>query len=404
MLRAQSIRLGDVIRVKHGFAFSGKEFSDDLNFPTLITPGNFAVGGGFQEAKPKTFSGDFPKEYELQSGDLVITMTDLSKAGDTLGLPAVVPNGRRYLHNQRIGLVEVTESNLVDKKFLAYYLRTPLYRSHILGTASGSTVRHTSPSRIEAFNAVLPTLTEQKAIAAVLGALDDKIAANTKLARTSDELAGTLFRRALLSSTYSDKTFDDIAQVSGGGTPSTKNPEFWDGEIAWATPTDVTALVGPYLESTSRTISEAGLDACASGLYPPGSILMTSRATIGAFALAQVPTAVNQGFIVVQPNDPSLHFWIFHEMRSRVDEFISLANGATFLELSRGNFKKFKVRKAAPEVMTDFNDVAADLHSRARAALRENDVLSATRDALLPPLMSGKLRVKDAEKIVEGAV
>lgn len=131
---------------------------------------------------------------------------------------------------------------------------------------------------------------------------------------------------------------------------------------------------------------------------------MTSRATIGAFALAQVPTAVNQGFIVVQPNEPSLHFWLFHEMRSRVDEFVSLANGATFLELSRGNFKKFKVRKATPEIMAGFNETAAALHGSARAALLENASLAATRDALLPQLMSGKLRVKDAEKVLEDSL
>lgn len=404
MSKPQSIRLGDILRVKHGFAFPGKEFSEDLNFPTLLTPGNFAVGGGFREAKSKTFSGDFPKEYELQPGDLVITMTDLSKAGDTLGLPAVVPAGRRYLHNQRIGLVEVTDPNRLSKNFLAYYLRTDLYRSYILGTASGSTVRHTSPSRIEAFDAVLPPLTEQRAIAEVLGALDDKIAANTQLAKTSDKLADSLFRHALISATYSDETFADIAKVSGGGTPSTKKPEYWDGEVPWATPTDVTALSGPYLEKTSRTISEAGLNACSSELYPAGSILMTSRATIGAFALAQVLTAVNQGFIVVQPNDPSLRFWLFHEMRSRVDEFISLANGATFLELSRGNFKKFQVRKAAPETMAAFNETAAALHNSARAALLENHSLAATRDALLPQLMSGKLQVKDAEKVLESTL
>lgn len=244
----------------------------------------------------------------------------------------------------------------------------------------------------------------REAIAEVLGALDNKIAANTKLAETADQLATSLFHNALTSAEWSDKTFADIAQVTGGGTPSTKTPEYWDGDIPWATPTDITALTGPYLESTTRTISQDGLDACASSLYPAGSILMTSRATIGAFALAQIPTAVNQGFIVVQPNSPTMDYWVFHEMRSRVDEFISMANGATFLELSRGNFKKFKVRLASEPVMTGFSVQARGLHDAARNALLENKRLAATRDALLPQLMSGKLRVKDAEALVSAAV
>jgi type I restriction enzyme S subunit len=131
---------------------------------------------------------------------------------------------------------------------------------------------------------------------------------------------------------------------------------------------------------------------------------MTSRATIGAFAIAQVPMAVNQGFIVVEPNEAALRYWLFHEMRSRVDEFISLANGATFLELSRGNFKKFTVRLADFDVMAEFGRKAESLHDAASAALRENAQLAATRDALLPQLMSGKLRVKDAEKSLAGVL
>jgi len=295
----------------------------------------------------------------------------------------------------------VCEAKVADETQYWYYALQTL---KLNGRSSGSGQPLLNQSILRSIKCESPSRSRRLAIAEVLGALDDKIAANTKLAKTSDDLAGSLFRQTLISATYSDETFADLARVSGGGTPSTKKPEYWEGEVSWATPTDVTALSGPYLEKTSRTISEAGLDACSSELYPAGSILMTSRATIGAFALAQVPTAVNQGFIVVQPNEPSLHFWLFHEMRSRVDEFVSLANGATFLELSRGNFKKFKVRKATPEIMAGFNETAAALHGSARAALLENASLAATRDALLPQLMSGKLRVKDAEKVLEDSL
>lgn len=203
---------------------------------------------------------------------------------------------------------------------------------------------------------------------------------------------------------FSQHSFGEIAAVGGGGTPRTDTPEFWDGAIPWATPTDITALAGPYLESTSRTISDEGLVSCSSPLYPAGSILMTSRATIGAFAIVQEPTAVNQGFIVVNPNDQSLQWWIFHEMSERVDEFISHANGATFLELSRGKFKQFAVRLIEDFKMKKFGDRATVLHTRGRRALVENRDLINLRDALLPMLMSGMLRVRDAEKQVEVVV
>lgn len=91
-----------------------------------------------------------------------------------------------------------------------------------------------------------PDFANQQAIAEVLGALDDKIAANTKISQTVNYLASALFRSALSNAEFSNDTFADLAQVSGGGTPSTKNPDFWDGQVPWATPTDITGLAGPY--------------------------------------------------------------------------------------------------------------------------------------------------------------
>lgn len=334
----------------------------------------------------------------------------LPKPGDLLfareapvGPIVLIPDTGNVAPGQRTMLLRPDPAR-IDSRFLFYLLASPRQQELLLSKASGSTVAHLNVADVRAFELpVLPELGQQQAIAEILGALDDKIAANAKLASTVDAITNSLFHRAVHGVALSDRTFGDIAVVSGGGTPSTKVPEYWDGDVPWATPTDVTSLEGPYLESTNRAISQAGLSACASPLYPAGSILMTSRATIGAFAIAQTPMAVNQGFIVVQPIDPGLNFWILHEMRSRVDEFISLANGATFLELSRGNFKKFKVRLADTKTMETFGHQAENLHAVARTALRENTKLAATREALLPQLMSGKLRVKDAEKDLEDA-
>lgn len=243
----------------------------------------------------------------------------------------------------------------------------------------------------------LPDIHEQRAIADVLAALDDKIAANDRVVWLSGDLSASLFAAAVREIDYGDATFNDVADVGGGGTPKTAVDDYWNGNVFWATPTDVTGLNGPYLDATARMITEDGLSACSSSLYPRGSILMTSRATIGAFAIAQVPMAVNQGFIVVNAKSPDLQWWLFHEMRSRVDEFVSYANGATFLELSRGRFKKLPVRMPAESRLAAFTAVAEPLHRSAAQAQSENHALARTRDELLPLLMAGKIRVKDAE-------
>lgn len=356
-----------------------------------------ALGGEYVYVSEDKVRNDLARNT-AESGDLVFTQRG------TLGQVALVPNGPfpLYVISQSQMRLRVDPS-IASAEYLYYACSSSQFLKQIHDNAISTGVPHINLGILSRLSVPLPELSAQQAIAEVLGALDDKIAANTKLASTADALATTQFHKAVHGVAFSDQSFGDIAMVSGGGTPSTKVLEYWDGDTPWATPTDITPLQGPYLESTNRTISQAGLSACASLLYPVGSILMTSRATIGAFALAQRPMAVNQGFIVVQPADPALNYWVFHEMRSRVDEFVSLANGATFLELSRGNFKKFKVRLAEPGVMEEFGHSAEKLHAVARTALLENAKLTETRDALLPQLMSGKLRVKDADKVLENA-
>lgn len=313
-----------------------------------------------------------------------------------------IPRDENVAPGQRTVLLR-PDPDAADTGYLYYLLSSPLQQARIASTAAGSTVAHLNVADVRSFVLpLMPRMDEQRAIAEVLGALDDKIAANTYLVNTSLQLADAQFVDAAAHSMLSDLTFADVADVGGGGTPKTKVEEYWGDEVNWATPTDVTALHGPYLRSTSRRITEAGLDNCSSALYPTGSVLMTSRATIGAFAVAQAPMAVNQGFIVVNSKGDVPQWWLFHEMRRRVPEFVSHANGATFLELSRGKFKNFHVHLAATDVMQRFAETADALHKRAAAAEAESASLAATRDALLPLLMSGKVTVRDAESIVEG--
>ena len=168
--------LGDLITIKHGFAFSGEHISKNQGKCVLVTPGNFAIGGGSKEGNAKYFHGEYPEEYVFTPGDLVVTMTDLSKTADTLGYSARIPTetGKIYLHNQRIGKV-LPKSPEAEPDFIYWVMRHCDYRDWIVNTATGSTVRHTSPSRILEYSFMLPTLGEQKAIAHILGTLDDKI-------------------------------------------------------------------------------------------------------------------------------------------------------------------------------------------------------------------------------------
>lgn len=131
---------------------------------------------------------------------------------------------------------------------------------------------------------------------------------------------------------------------------------------------------------------------------------MTSRATIGACALLGEPMAVNQGFIVLQPKDQTLQLWLYYQLLDRVDEFKAWANGATFLELPKKIFRRLPVELGSEADMDEFAAFATPLMDRVHALQLENHRLAATRDELLPLLMSGKITVKDAEKTIEEVV
>ena len=141
--------LDEVMNVKHGYAFKGDHITLEENENILLSPGNFKIGGGFKDSSFKYYTGYVPEDYIFQTGDIMVTMTDLSVAGDTLGYPAIIPRNldEKYLHNQRLGKLEFKD-NTQSTLFYYWLLRTWRYRTHVLGSATGTTVRHTSPTRI----------------------------------------------------------------------------------------------------------------------------------------------------------------------------------------------------------------------------------------------------------------
>jgi type I restriction enzyme S subunit len=131
---------------------------------------------------------------------------------------------------------------------------------------------------------------------------------------------------------------------------------------------------------------------------------MTSRATIGAFAVTQVPAATNQGFIAVRPRRPEHCWFLFEEMRSQLPEMLDRANGSTFMELSRGNFKLMELAVPDDRALEDLDAKLSPLHAKAAQLAAESAQLVRLRDALLPELLSGRIRVPEAREAVQEVV
>jgi len=212
----KSVRLGDLIRIKHGWPFKSEFFSDELTgLPIVTAVGNFRYTGGFRfhETLVKEYRDKYPAEYELKAGEILLIMTCQTEGGEILGIPATVPDdGHIYLHNQRLGKVEILFPELVDSKFLYWIFLSKEFNRELVSTASGTKIVHTSPSRIEAYQFKLPPFSEQRAIAQILGALDDKIDLNRRMNETLEAMA-----RAIFKSWFVD--FDPVRAKAEGRQP-----------------------------------------------------------------------------------------------------------------------------------------------------------------------------------------
>ena len=169
------VPLGEFFQIKHGFAFDGKFFKPSGDY-ILMTPGHFHEEGGFRDQGEKTkfFTGDIPQDYVLAKDDLVVAMTE-QKSG-LLGSAAFVPEGNRYLHNQRLGLIVDLDAKRLSKRYLFRVFNLPHLRVEVAKTSTGSKVKHTSPTKLLAVKVgIPPTVDEQEEIASALSATQEKI-------------------------------------------------------------------------------------------------------------------------------------------------------------------------------------------------------------------------------------
>ena len=318
-----------------------------------------------------------------------------------------------------------------DPRFISYFLSSLDFLAYSDKAAvPGLNRNHLHQARVH-----LPAdVGEQRAIARILGMLDDKIELNRRMIETLEAMARSLFKSwfvdfdpvrakvegrdpglpkslaALFPDSFVDselgeiprgwqtKSIGDLADVVGGTTPSTKEPSYWEGGThAWATPKDLSGLSVPVLLDTERRITDAGLSQIGSGLLPKGTVLLSSRAPIGYLAVAEIPVAINQGFIAMTPRPGTSNLFLLLWASVAYEEIISRANGSTFLEISKSNFRPIQVVTPLAGVMRKFEKQALPIYERIVESARESRTLAGLRDTLLPKLISGELRVKDAE-------
>ncbi len=359
-------------------------------------------------------------------GDVVVTTEA------PLGEVAQLDDRKIALAQRLIGLRG--KPDRLDNTFLRFAMQAAIVQDQLASRASGTTVLGIRQAELRHVEIPLPPLPEQRAIARVLGGLDDKIELNRRMNRTLEDLARGLFRswfvdfdpvtknsngrapatpaglfpKRLVDSPIGPipegwrvSTIGQEVTVVGGSTPSTDEPKFWEGgKHCWVTPRDLSRLTDPVVIDCERRITDAGLTQISSGLMPRGTVLLSSRAPIGYLAIADVPAAVNQGFIGLKCDKGLPGVFALRWCEENMEEVLSRAGGTTFAEISKAAFRPIPMVVPTAEVIEAFARAAQGWHDQIVANVRQSRQLAALRDALLPQLLSGEIRLREAEGIV----
>ena len=331
---------------------------------------------------------------------------------------------------------------VTDNDYAYYLTQWNEFRYFAISQMTGSSGRQRVPvDSLAKFLAPIPeSLNEQRAIAHILGSLDDKIELNRRMNKALEATARAIFKSwfvdfdpvrakaeglptglpddiaALFPESFEDselgemptgwkvKPIGQAIKCVGGSTPSTKNPAFWDGgKNPFVTPKDMSSLTSPVILDTSRHITDAGVDKISSGRLPIGTVILSSRAPIGYLAITEVPVSVNQGVIAMICNKDLPNHYVLHWTETNMETIKSNAGGTTFAEISKRNFRPIPVVVPQNLVLEAFVQQVELLHKQVVLNLQESNSLASLRDTLLPKLISGELRVPDAEKFIEEA-
>ena len=347
--------------------------------------------------------------YNKRNARAIPQTNDLIFAREaTAGNVALIQEGEKVCLGQRTVLIR-PNANLVNPAFLTYHLLAPEQQYKLLSTANGATVAHVNMPTIRNLKLSLPPLATQHRIATILSRYDSLIENYQKQIKLLEEAAQRLYKEWFVDlhfpghentnivdgvpEGWEKKKISDVCETVGGGTPSTKVPAYYKGgRIKWVTPTDITRNNCICLLDTDKKITEEGLRNSSTKMVPAGTILMTSRASVGYFGIADFEVCTNQGFISCIPI-PNMQMYLLFNLMSRVDEIRKKAGGSTYLEISKSVFRNFDIVCPSEIILLQFQDKASLVLKKEKTLSLQLRLLTEARDRLLPKLMSGEITV-----------
>jgi len=308
--------------------------------------------------------------------------------------------------------VLIVDPEVTDSRFLYYVLMHE--RSRLVEGAHGAAQQNLSQATIRQFSLRVPGIGAQRRIAEVLTAIDHLIENNRRRVEVLEEMARAIYQEWFVRFRYPGhgdvplvdsplgpipegwvvSTCGDELTALGGGTPSKIEGAYWDGgDIRWFTPSDLTKSRLRYTAEPEMSITQEGLARSSARMFPAGSVLMTSRATLGVLAIATFEATTNQGFIVIQPDDRWSPGFLYEWLDWHAGDLASIATGAIFKEITKGAFKRVPFIVPPQQLLDAHRMTTEPLEEAIRVLEEQTRSLASLRDLLLPKLVTGQIDV-----------
>jgi type I restriction enzyme, S subunit len=341
----------------------------------------------------------------LQTEDVLITI-----AGAKTGKCGFVREEHLPANtNQAVAIVRINNQKAVPR-FVYYLFKRKEMFSFIQSLSAQAAQPNLNLTRLGQIRISLPPKDQQRKIASILSSYDDLIENNRRRMQLLEQAARLLYGEWFVRLRFpghehvkikdgvpegwEEKKIEDTCETIGGGTPSTSNPGYWEGgDVTWVIPTDVTRNDCLALIDSEKKITPSGLRSSSARMVPPETILMTSRASVGFFALMDKEVCTNQGFINIVPHKAWLRMYLLHNLMHRVEEIRSHAGGVTYKEISKGRFRQISIMVPAKAVAQEFNDLALQVLQQVRVLKKQQLKLMEARNLLLPRLIKGEIAV-----------
>jgi type I restriction enzyme, S subunit len=432
----------DAIKAKHQGSIAIGPFGSRMK-SNLYVPFGVPVIRGNNISETRSLVGDFVyvanavanglKASNVFPGDLFFPHRG------AIGQVGIVPRGQADRYVLSSSLMKLTcDVSMVSPTFLFYFFRSPLGRHELLKNAStvGTPGIGQPLASLRSIKVLLPPLPEQRAIAHILGTLDDKIELNRQMNETLEAMARALFKswfvdfepvRAkaegrdpglprhiadLFPDSFVESELGEIpagwevgpilkiASLLSGGTPKTDRADYWGGDISWSSAKDVSQATDSLLVETERTITERGLKESATQIIPVFSTVVVARgATTGRLVLLGKAMAMNQTCYALATT-AAAPFTLYCQLRQEIGGIVNSAHGSVFDTITTSTFSSSKVVLAQQPVFQAFERLIEPLFLRILTGVSQCSTLANLRDTLLPKLLSGEIRIPDAERLV----